>query len=248
MIGVSRQLAGAALALVVTATGVLVAMRGRDADWIEHLGAVLERGARGYRADRFDPAMAAGMPEPAGRYLLHAIRPGTPLAQSARLEMQGEMRLGPGRSWLPLRASQMLAPPSGFVWEACLGTGLLGFVGADGLRRLPTRRPVSLRRSPSGPSRASPSRCWSGRWTPRCRPAGSCAARCTAATGSCAAPWKSAARHTHWPSRGRSSRPPGRRMAPRGRWRWPTSRPCWRAIRLRPDHPHPARFALACSR
>jgi hypothetical protein len=75
--------------------------------------------------------MAADLPDPARRYFLHAIRPGTPLAQSVHLTMRGEMRLGPRQPWLRLQARQTLAPPSGFVWEANVGRGLLRFAGAD---------------------------------------------------------------------------------------------------------------------
>jgi hypothetical protein len=79
----------------------------------------------------FDPAMADGVPEPARRYLLHAIAPGTPLARSVRLTMHGTLRLSPGGEALPMRAEQVLAPPSGFIWRARVGRGLMRFRGFD---------------------------------------------------------------------------------------------------------------------
>jgi hypothetical protein len=59
--------------------------------------------------------MAAGLPEPARRWLTHAIEPGTPLWESVILTMQGEIRIG---SWRPFTARQVLAPPRGFIWAA----------------------------------------------------------------------------------------------------------------------------------
>ncbi|HEY2290488.1 MAG TPA: DUF6544 family protein [Thermoanaerobaculia bacterium] len=47
----------------------------------------------------FDPAALAHLPEPARRYLTHAIAPGTPLASAVRLKMHGEIKLkGPRRA------------------------------------------------------------------------------------------------------------------------------------------------------
>jgi hypothetical protein len=78
--------------------------------------------------------MAEGLPEVAQRYLRRAIAPGTPLARVVRLEMAGEFVLG-SRA-LPMRASQVLAPPArGFVWEAEIGSGWLRLTGSDGLHR-----------------------------------------------------------------------------------------------------------------
>ena len=65
--------------------------------------------------EAFDPSMVTGLPEPARRWLLHAIAPGTPLWGSVVLAMRGEIRLG---AWRPFTARQVLAPPHGFVWAA----------------------------------------------------------------------------------------------------------------------------------
>lgn len=63
----------------------------------------------------FDPAMVAGLPEPARRWLTHVIAPGTPLWRSVELSMVGQIRLG---SWRPFTATQVLAPPKGYIWAA----------------------------------------------------------------------------------------------------------------------------------
>jgi hypothetical protein len=82
---------------------------------------------------RFDPVMAAGLPEPACRWLTHAIVPGTPLARAVIVEMEGHIRLG---RWLPFRAVQLHAPPDGYVWAARARLGPLRISGfhrfADG--------------------------------------------------------------------------------------------------------------------
>jgi hypothetical protein len=79
----------------------------------------------------FTEDMVSDLPAPARRYLLHAIRPGTPLASSVSLEMRGKMRLKPEQEWMPMKARQILAPPKGFVWRAEVGDGLMRFSGGD---------------------------------------------------------------------------------------------------------------------
>jgi hypothetical protein len=79
----------------------------------------------------FDPAVVADLPDPARRYFLYTIAPGTPLRRTARIDMGGEIGTGtreaPG--YRPMRARQILSVPSGFVWQ--LDAGLLG--GSDGM-------------------------------------------------------------------------------------------------------------------
>jgi hypothetical protein len=80
---------------------------------------------------RFDLKYLDGLPDPARRYLAHALSPGAPLASSVQLQMAGSIRLQPGGKWLPFKARQILAPPRGFVWRAVVRSGLLRFSGAD---------------------------------------------------------------------------------------------------------------------
>lgn len=63
----------------------------------------------------FDPGDFAHLPEPARRYLAHAIATGTPLATAVRLRMRGAIRLS---RWWPLRAEQVIVRDRGMVWRA----------------------------------------------------------------------------------------------------------------------------------
>lgn len=78
----------------------------------------------------FTPDMVAGLEEPVQRYFLHAIAPGTPLASYVELEMNGSFRQQPDADWLPMQASQIISV-EGFIWQARVGKGSLGFSGAD---------------------------------------------------------------------------------------------------------------------
>lgn len=66
----------------------------------------------------FTEADLADLPEPAARYLRHAVAPGTPLASACRLQMTGTMTPTPGGRPVDLTASETLAPREGFVWTA----------------------------------------------------------------------------------------------------------------------------------
>ena len=78
----------------------------------------------------FDPAMIAGEAEPVRRYLSHAIAPGTPLWQSAELEMVGHIKIG---SWRRFTATQVVAPSRGYVWAATARLFGVPVVGYDRL-------------------------------------------------------------------------------------------------------------------
>src|SRR5690348_12223712 len=55
--------------------------------------------------ETFDPAMISGFPEPAHRWLRHAIAPGTPLGGSVELTMHGRIKLGRWRLFPVLTAA-----------------------------------------------------------------------------------------------------------------------------------------------
>jgi len=78
----------------------------------------------------FDPAMTTGLPEPARRWLCHAIAPGTPLWGSAELTMHGRIKLG---RWRPFTARQVLSPPGGYTWAATARLAGLPVTGYDRL-------------------------------------------------------------------------------------------------------------------
>lgn len=82
---------------------------------------------------RFDPGMVADLPEPAQRFFLFTIEPGTPLYTVANLTMEGQFGMGdkskPG--YLDMTATQTLAVPDGFVWKMRARRGLLSMAGSD---------------------------------------------------------------------------------------------------------------------
>jgi len=73
---------------------------------------------KGSLPDCFSADHLAGLPEPARRYLRHAITIGTPLADACRLTLRGSMCPAPGQPRLSLTATEVLAPREGFVWTA----------------------------------------------------------------------------------------------------------------------------------
>ncbi len=80
-----------------------------------------------------DPAVFSrdlldGLPEPARRWLTHAIAPGTPLRRAAVLHQRGAIRVG---RWQRYEADWVLAPPSGFIWAATTHLGPLFIRGFD---------------------------------------------------------------------------------------------------------------------
>jgi hypothetical protein len=77
---------------------------------------------------RFDPTQIAHLPEPAQRYLAHAIAPEALLAAAVRLRMHGTIRLK--KRWHPFTAEQVIVRDRGMVWRARVkfaGTTIRGF-------------------------------------------------------------------------------------------------------------------------
>jgi hypothetical protein len=85
---------------------------------------------KAFSTERFSKEMIANQPEPVQRYFLHAIAPGTPLATSAHLTMNGNIRLAPNQAWMPFHAEERLTT-NGFVWKATAGQGMMQMRGAD---------------------------------------------------------------------------------------------------------------------
>lgn len=74
----------------------------------------------------FSPDMVKGLPEPAQRYLLRAIQPGTRLANSLRLAFDGTVQHGPKTRKWPLQGRDIvITPGKGFVWPEKILTGPL---------------------------------------------------------------------------------------------------------------------------
>ena len=80
----------------------------------------------------YDPEMVAGLPEPARRFFAFAIKPGSPLLTVAEINMIGEFSLGSRNKpyYKAMRARQILAAPTGFVWKLRL-SGLVPVSGSD---------------------------------------------------------------------------------------------------------------------
>jgi hypothetical protein len=114
--------------LTVVALKTMAVLRRRDDGKVDGIWQSLEAPST---HQFFTEDMVSDLPAPARRYLLHAIRPGTPLASSVSLEMSGAMRLKPEQEWAPMKARQILSPPKGFVWRAEVGDGLMRFSGGD---------------------------------------------------------------------------------------------------------------------
>lgn len=78
--------------------------------------------------DVFKPEAFAHLPEPARRYLEHAIAPGTILANAVRLRMHGEIKLG---NWFPFEAEQVISLSRGMIWAATVKMFGLPVKGSD---------------------------------------------------------------------------------------------------------------------
>ena len=63
----------------------------------------------------FSAELVASLPEPARRWLTHAIPVGTPLWTTAHVTMRGEIKLG---NWRRFSARQIIAPGVGYIWAA----------------------------------------------------------------------------------------------------------------------------------
>lgn len=111
----------------------------------------------------FQPALIEGLPEPARRYLLHALTPGRPAYRAVHLEMEGSMLPRPGAARLSLKAAELLAPCTGFVWDARARMGGLPvhirdhYLGGDGGIRIRIAGLIPLP-APRGPDVARSSR------------------------------------------------------------------------------------------
>ena len=78
----------------------------------------------------FQPDIISSLPEPAQRYLEHAIAHGTQLSPAVRLRMHGEIKL---RRWLPFTAEQVIVRDRGFIWSATVRMNGLPVRGFDRL-------------------------------------------------------------------------------------------------------------------
>lgn len=106
----------------------LLIMGGPEDPRIQSVGESLVRQGSG---EAFSLAMVEDLPEPAARYLLHAIRPGTPLARTVRLQMGGGIKLKPTADPIDMRAEEILTFPEGYYWNARIGGVVFWLTGFD---------------------------------------------------------------------------------------------------------------------
>jgi hypothetical protein len=85
----------------------------------------------------FRPEMTTGLPEPARRWLTHAITPGPPLLTAVEQVTHGQVNLG---GWRSFTAVQRVSAVRGFVWSASLRRYGLPVVGFDRFSRYTGQR------------------------------------------------------------------------------------------------------------
>lgn len=119
----------AVLGLGIGGLSVLAGIRALDDRHVDSLWRFLAE-AEGTR-EPFREEMVAGLPAPARRYFLHAIRPGTPLASKLIWAYHGEIRPNTAMPWLSLTAEQIVVKERGFVWKARASKGPLVLTAAD---------------------------------------------------------------------------------------------------------------------
>jgi hypothetical protein len=117
----------ATLLLAAGALGGLCVLKVADDRHVDEIWKGLERTPA--TGQVFSEAMVADLPEPARRYFLHAIRPGTPLATRVYLSQSGSLRIG--SDWAPFTAEQVLVAGQGFVWKVQARIGGLAVTGTD---------------------------------------------------------------------------------------------------------------------
>ena len=117
------------LGLGVGALAVLAGVRALVERYVDGIWGTLERG--GDAGEAFTEDMVSGLPDPARRYFLHAIRPGTPLASRLHWRYSASMKPGEQMPWMSLQAEQILAKERGFVWRARAWKGPLVLTVTD---------------------------------------------------------------------------------------------------------------------
>lgn len=126
--------------LALGALGGLAVIRVADDRYVDGLWHDLENEPAA--GEVFSEAMVEGLPAPARRYFLHAIRPGTPIATRLRWSWSGELKPSDQLPWLRLTSEQISVRDRGYVWKASTGSGPLRltavdhYVGGEGRMRI----------------------------------------------------------------------------------------------------------------
>lgn len=127
--GVLGNIGKTAFGLSAAAFGVLAGVKMRDDRRVDEIWRTLEEA--GKPGEPFDEEMVAGLPDPARRYFLHAIKPGTPLASTLHWRYSAFMKPGKGMPWMALTADQIIVKERGFVWKARAWKGPLVLTVSD---------------------------------------------------------------------------------------------------------------------
>ncbi|MDK9559219.1 hypothetical protein QQF73_16410 [Marinobacter sp. M216] len=120
--------------LIVVAGGLLALWLWRQLDHRADQAAMDRLSAtQPLHPEQFEPAMIEGLPEPARRYFLFTIAPGTPLYTVARIGIAGRFGMGSKDKpdYLDMSALEVLALPTGFAWKMAARRGLMRLSGSD---------------------------------------------------------------------------------------------------------------------
>jgi hypothetical protein len=118
------------LGALVASAGTLTTLRLRRKAHLRALRQLETELAQPGDDTRFQPEMVKGLPDPAQRYLLHAIAPGTRIARAVQLQMHGRIRLKRGADPAAFRAEQVTTRDA-YVWRAEVRSGTLRMSGFD---------------------------------------------------------------------------------------------------------------------
>lgn len=115
--------------LVALVVLFLVGLRWTDRNSDRTIWQILATSAK-TPALNYHPDMVKQLPEPAQRYFNFSIRPGTAIITAVEIDMSGELGVGKADkpNYTPMSATQILAPPHGFVWRVRVGA----LSGSDG--------------------------------------------------------------------------------------------------------------------
>lgn len=101
----------------------------RDARYVSGIEAALN--GRQPLEGVFTVDMIERLPDPAKRYFLHSIAPGTPLANRLRWSYTGEMKPGENMPWMSISARQVIVADRGFLWKVRARRGPFSVTGTD---------------------------------------------------------------------------------------------------------------------
>jgi hypothetical protein len=130
-----QSIAIIALSALLLIVLLMLAWRMRDAR-ATHAAWKQLRHSASTPVELFSQQMVKDLPDAARRYFLFSIAEGTPLRQVSEIRMRGEICLGnkADPACRPMRATQILAPPHGFIWSVQAGGGgMLRMAGSDGM-------------------------------------------------------------------------------------------------------------------